>query len=138
MRKCKLPFSLLWKVADVRYTLAEDMNKNLDDLSRNLTEMIKDVNQISSSSTARPTSSEEGINQGEDDPVTQLSAILGSHQRALNGIDGRSGKLEVDLRELERRLAGGGGGGVERNERNGNYGRGGGGGGGGYGLSRLG
>jgi len=121
-----------------RYTLAEDMNKNLDDLSRNLTEMIKDVNQISSSSTARPTtSSEEGINEGEDDPVTQLSAILGSHQRALNGIDGRSGKLEVDLRELERRLAGGGGGG-ERGDRNGSYGRGSGGGGGGYGLSRLG
>lgn len=120
-----------------RYTLAEDMNKNLDDLSRNLTEMIKDVNQISSSSTARPTtSSEEGINEGEDDPVTQLSAILGSHQRALNGIDGRSGKLEVDLRELERRLAGGGG--VERADRNGSYGRGSGGGGGGYGLSRLG
>jgi len=122
----------------IRYTLAEDMNKNLDDLSRNLTEMIKDVNQISSSSTARPTtSSEEGINEGEDDPVTQLSAILGSHQRALNGIDGRSGKLEVDLRELERRLAGGGGGG-ERGDRNGSYGRGSGGGGGGYGLSRLG
>jgi len=113
------------------------MNKNLDDLSRNLTEMIKDVNQISSSSTARPTtSSEEGINEGEDDPVTQLSAILGSHQRALNGIDGRSGKLEVDLRELERRLAGGEG--VERADRNGSYGRGSGGGGGGYGLSRLG
>jgi len=113
------------------------MNKNLDDLSRNLTEMIKDVNQISSSSTARPTtSSDEGINEGEDDPVTQLSAILGSHQRALNGIDGRSGKLEVDLRELERRLAGGGG--VERGDRNGTYGRGGGGVGGGYGLSRLG
>jgi len=122
-----------------RYTLAEDMNKNLDDLSRNLTEMIKDVNQISSSSTARPTtSSEEGMNEGEDDPVTQLSAILGSHQRALNGIDGRSGKLEVDLRELERRLAGGGSGGGERGDRNGSYGRGGGGGGGGYGLSRLG
>ena len=122
----------------IRYTLAEHMNKNLDDLSRNLTEMIKDVNQISSSSTARPTtSSEEGINEGEDDPVTQLSAILGSHQRALNGIDGRSGKLEVDLRELERRLAGGGGGG-ERGDRNGSYGRGSGGGGGGYGLSRLG
>ena len=121
----------------IRYTLAEDMNKNLDDLSRNLTEMIKDVNQISSSSTARPTtSSEEGINEGEDDPVTQLSAILGSHQRALNGIDGRSGKLEVDLRELERRLAGGGG--VERADRNGSYGRGSGGEGGGYGLSRLG
>jgi nuclear pore complex protein Nup62 len=120
------------------------MNKQLDDLSRNLTEMIKDVNQISSSSQphARPASPSGGeINQAEDDPVTQLSAILGSHLRALNGIDGRSGKLETDLRELERRLAGGGGG----NERgmsgtgnglNGSYGRGGA--GGGYGLSRLG
>jgi nuclear pore complex protein Nup62 len=116
------------------------MNKQLDDLSRNLTEMIKDVNQISSSShtAARPSSPSEGeINQAEDDPVTQLSAILGSHQRALNGIDGRSGKLETDLRELERRLAGGGSGGNERNgSLNGSYGRGGA--GGGYGLSRLG
>lgn len=113
------------------------MNKQLDDLSRNLTEMIKDVNQISSSSQApRASSPSDEINQGEDDPVTQLSAILGSHQRALNGIDGRSGKLETDLRELERRLAGGG----SSNERNGSliasYGRGGA--GGGYGLSRLG
>jgi nuclear pore complex protein Nup62 len=115
------------------------MNKQLDDLSRNLTEMIKDVNQISSSSQpARPSSDGGEINQSEEDPVAQLSAILGSHQRALNGIDGRSGKLEVDLRELERRLAGGGGGSVERNGNgmNGSYGRGGG--GGGYGLSRLG
>jgi nuclear pore complex protein Nup62 len=117
------------------------MNKQLDDLSRNLTEMIKDVNQISSSSQShapRPSSPSGGeINQAEDDPVTQLSAILGSHLRALNGIDGRSGKLENDLKELERRLAGGG---TERN--GGGFGRAsggsGGGGGGGYGLSRLG
>jgi nuclear pore complex protein Nup62 len=118
------------------------MNKQLDDLSRNLTEMIKDVNQISSASQShapRPSSPSGGdIDQSEDDPVTQLSAILGSHLRALNGIDGRSGKLETDLRELERRLAGGGGG----NERGGNgnlsssYSRNGA--GGGYGLSRLG
>lgn len=116
------------------------MNKQLDDLSRNLTEMIKDVNQISSSSQSHAprSSSPSGgeINQAEDDPVTQLSAILGSHLRALNGIDGRSGKLENDLKELERRLAGGG-----IDSRNGGYGRtsvGSGGGGGGYGLSRLG
>ena len=118
------------------------MNKQLDDLSRNLTEMIKDVNQISSSSQphARPASPSGGeINQAEDDPVTQLSAILGSHLRALNGIDGRSGKLETDLRELERRLAGGGSGnerGMSGSGTNGSYGRGGA--GGGYGLSRLG
>ena len=113
------------------------MNKQLDDLSRNLTEMIKDVNQISSSSNPPRASSPSGdLDQGEDDPVTQLSAILGSHQRALNGIDGRSGKLETDLRELERRLAGGGCSNERSGSMNGSYGRGGA--GGGYGLSRLG
>lgn len=125
-----------------RYTLAEDNNKQLDELSRNLTEMIKDVNQISSSShgpAPRPSSPSGGdITQTEDDPVNQLSAILGSHLRALNSIDGRSTKLETDLKEVERRLAGGGTPGPERGMSNSSNGYGRGSGGGGYGLSRLG
>lgn len=104
--------------------------------------MIKDVNQISSSShgpAPRPSSPSGGdIAQTEDDPINQLSAILGSHLRALNSIDGRSTKLETDLKEVERRLVGGGTPGPERGMSNGSsvYGRGSG--GGGYGLSRLG
>lgn len=120
-----------------RYSLAEDNNKQLDELSRNLTEIIKDVNQISSASHAhapRPSSPSGGdVSQTEDDPINQLSAILGSHLRALNSIDGRSSKLENDLRELERRLAGG-----QPDRGSNGYSRGGGGAGGGYGLSRLG
>lgn len=124
----------------IRYTLAEENNKHLDELSRNLTEMIKDVNQISSSShpARRPSSPSGGeVTQTEDDPINQLSAILGSHLRALNSIDNRSTKLETDLRVLETRLAGGT---PERGLSGGSngysYGRGAG--GGGYGLSRLG
>lgn len=103
--------------------------------------MIKDVNQISSSShgpAPRPSSPSGGeITQTEDDPINQLSAILGSHLRALNSIDGRSTKLETDLKEVERRLAGGSSV-PERGMSNGSNGYGRGPGGGGYGLSRLG
>jgi nuclear pore complex protein Nup62 len=41
-----------------------------------------------------------------DDPINQLSAILGAHLRALNSIDGNAGKLEGKVSELEARMGG--------------------------------
>ena len=58
--------------------------------------MIDAVNQLSASS--QPTGSEG------DDPVGQLSAILGAHLRALQTLDGGAGRLEDKVDEVERKL----------------------------------
>ena len=97
---------------EYRYTLAEDLNKQLDDLSRNLSQMIDEVNKLSSSSnssvshhTGQPSAAAaEAASQMPDDPINQLSAILGAHLRALNSIDGNAGKLEGKVAELEARM----------------------------------
>ena len=95
-----------------RYTLAEDLNKQLDDLSRNLSQMIDEVNRLSTSSypsapqqPGTPSAAAaEAASQMPDDPINQLSAILGAHLRALNSIDGNAGKLESKVAELESRM----------------------------------
>jgi len=93
--------------------LAEDLNKQLDDLSRNLSQMIEEINNLSTTSQPHPSLSQSqsisAANAGQDmpsDPVNQLSAILGAHLRALNSIDGNTGKLEGRVRELEGKAGG--------------------------------
>jgi nuclear pore complex protein Nup62 len=73
--------------------------------------MIDDVNKLSApSSSVRLSSSTaaagtEGQNaQGQDDPINQLTAILGAHLRALSSIDGNAGRLEEQVIELEGRM----------------------------------
>lgn len=98
--------------------MAEDLDKQLDDLSRNLSQMIEEVNRLSSSSSGPSTSSltdrpdtpsaadVDAAAQMPEDPVGQLSAILGAHLRALNSIDGNAGRLEGKVAELEKRMGG--------------------------------
>jgi nuclear pore complex protein Nup62 len=83
----------------IRYGIAEDLNKQLDDLSRNLGQMIGEVNKLSSNS-----SQSGGDGLSGDDPINQLSAILGAHLRALSSIDNNAGKLEDKVVELEARM----------------------------------
>jgi nuclear pore complex protein Nup62 len=85
-------------VSKSRYSLAEDLNKQLDDLSRNLSLMIDEVNKLSTG----PASVASG--DGTDDPTNQLSAILGAHLRALSSIDGNAEKLDERISELEGRM----------------------------------
>ena len=59
--------------------------------------MIDEVNKLSSNAT--PAGQGEG-----DDPINQLSAILGAHLRALNSIDGNAGRLEDRVVELEAKM----------------------------------
>ena len=73
--------------------------------------MIDEVNKLSApSSSARLSSSttaagNEGHNvQGQDDPISQLTAILGAHLRALSSIDANAGRLEEHVQELEGRM----------------------------------
>lgn len=52
-----------------------------------------------------PTAAEvEAASQMPDDPVNQLSAILGAHLRALGSIEQGTGKLEGKVEELEGRM----------------------------------
>lgn len=57
--------------------------------------MIDEVNKLS----ATQQQSAEG-----EDPINQLSAILGAHLRALQSIDGNTGRLEDKVVELESRM----------------------------------
>jgi nuclear pore complex protein Nup62 len=97
---------------DDSYTLAEDLNKQLDDLSRNLSQMIEEVNTLSAPAGSAPQpngsstpSAADAASQMPDDPINQLSA-MGAHLRALNSIDGNAGKLEGKVSELEARMGG--------------------------------
>lgn len=101
----------------VSYSMAEDLNKQLDDLSRNLSQMIDEVNKLSApapttaaasragDSAAAPTAgAAERAGSMPDDPVNQLSAILGAHLRALGNIDAGTERLEGKVSELEGRM----------------------------------
>lgn len=73
--------------------------------------MIDEVNKLSSSQPSAPhnqgiptASAADAASQMPDDPISQLSAILGAHLRALNSIDGNAGKLESKVTDLEARM----------------------------------
>lgn len=100
-----------------RYAMAEDLNRQLDDLSRNLSQMIGEVNKLSApapsaaagarsngSADQAPTAgAAERAGSMPDDPINQLSAILGAHLRALGNIDAGTERLEGKVSELEGR-----------------------------------
>jgi nuclear pore complex protein Nup62 len=97
------------------YALAEDLNKQLDDISRNLSQMIDEVNKLSVSgsgaaalSASTPPSgaaAADAASQVPDDPINQLTAILGAHLRAIHSIDSNTTKLSGKVDELEARSA---------------------------------
>ena len=78
--------------------------------------MIEEVNKLSSgpstavarlgASTTANGAGPEDVRQLQDDPVNQLTAVLGAHLRALSNIDGNAGRLEEQVRELEGRMSG--------------------------------
>ena len=108
-------------VADVErekaYALAENLNTQLDDMSRNLVSMIDEVNQMSAPATngrravrdATDASSEAlGSSQvsrdvpGYEDPIMQISAILNAHFSSLKWIDEHTSSLRDRLEALRR------------------------------------
>ena len=108
-------------VADVErekaYALAENLNTQLDDMSRNLVSMIDEVNQMSAPTTngrravrdATDASSEAlGSLQvsrdvpGYEDPIMQISAILNAHFSSLKWIDEHTSSLRDRLEALRR------------------------------------
>lgn len=65
--------------------------------------MIEEVNRLSTPAMTAQSAS-AGDSQLPDDPINQLSAILGAHLRALNSLDGNAGKLESQVKELESKF----------------------------------
>ncbi|KAF9093910.1 FG-nucleoporin nsp1 [Mortierella sp. AD031] len=71
------------------YSLAESLNKQLDDMSLNLTSMIEEINQTST----KP----EG---DSSDPVNQIVQILNSHLTSLQWIDDNTTSLQSKVKEV--------------------------------------
>ena len=79
-----------------RYSLAADLNSNLEDLSRSLAQMIDSVNAIS----------EEGKDESKkkDAPLEQIAQILSSHLESLQWIDGAVREVDSKVTDVERRI----------------------------------
>ena len=99
------------------YTLAESLNAQLDDMSRNLVSMIDEVNQLSAPTGGRTSSHTAEANPealhslrvgardsgaGNDDPIMQISAILNAHLGSLKWIDENTASLRDRLESLRR------------------------------------
>ncbi|WFD08195.1 FG-nucleoporin nsp1 [Malassezia vespertilionis] len=106
-------------VADIEreksYTLAENLNAQLDDMSRNLVSMIDEVNQLASPSGTRNTTADASPNSldtlrtggrelmpGAEDPILQISGILNAHLSSLKWIDEHTVMLRDRLEALRR------------------------------------
>lgn len=102
------------------YTLAESLNAQLDELSRNLSSMIVEVNNLTSSTAANasrhnaeadPTSLRLASKINQDptqDPVGQIVAILNAHLGSLKWIDQSATSLREKVENLRRGQIGGG------------------------------
>ena len=100
------------------YSLAESLNAQLDDMSRNLVSMIEEVNQMTAPSGSSTSTrdlvdaSPQALNSmriggretsvGYEDPIMQISAILNAHLGSLKWIDEHTTSLRDRLEALRR------------------------------------
>lgn len=91
-----------------RYHLADHLNTALDELSRNLSAMIEEVNSFSSSSgiTPPPDPSDPDARAPEksEDPISQIATILNSHLSSLQWIEKSTDGLKHQIRDLQGRV----------------------------------
>ncbi|ORZ01947.1 nuclear pore glyco protein p62 [Lobosporangium transversale] len=73
------------------YSLAENLNKQLDDMSLNLTNMIEEINQTSPKADGE-----------SNDPVGQIIQILNAHLTSLQWIDDSTTQLQSKVQEVGR------------------------------------
>ncbi|KAL5487791.1 NSP1 [Sanghuangporus weigelae] len=83
---------------DKHYTLAAELNVNLDDLSRSLLQMIESVNSLSESEDI---GSDVSRSKG-DAPLEQIAQILSSHLESLQWIDSAVKEVESKVTDVER------------------------------------
>ncbi|KAI8329629.1 Nsp1-like C-terminal region-domain-containing protein [Chlamydoabsidia padenii] len=76
------------------YGLAENLNKQMDDINRNLTVMIAEINKMGGPQNSVPSN--------EDDVVGQIVKILNSHLSSLQWIDATSATLKQKLDDVNK------------------------------------
>lgn len=88
------------------YHLAETLNKQLDDMGKQLKYMIDDINH----SKAAASGSSSGVGDGspaaaadEDNPVETIVQILSQHLSSLQWLDSSTAELTHQIHDLERR-----------------------------------
>lgn len=103
------------------YAMAESLNAQLDELSRNLSSMIVEVNNLSSTTAAnasRPHAEPDAnalgplrlgnkLHNSGADPVSQIVAILNAHLGSLKWIDESTNALREKVENLRRGQIGG-------------------------------
>lgn len=89
-----LPFS---------YALAANLYTQLDDLSRSLTQMVENVNNLNLSPgfSAEPTGQEDAV---QEDPISTISGILNAHLSSLQWIDNSLKDMGVKVKDAERKI----------------------------------
>lgn len=110
---------------DKNYMLATSLNQQLDDLARNLSAMVDEVNSVTATSQhgaakmkptdnttslATTTATGQGDVTMEDadamDPMSQIQAILNAHLDSLSWINGSVRELEGKVVDLEGKFGG--------------------------------
>ncbi|KAI5119909.1 hypothetical protein M0805_003713 [Coniferiporia weirii] len=89
---------------DKHYTLAADLNANLDDLSRSLMQMIDSVNALSTSPEDVLTHEGDSGKAKGDAPLEQIAQILSSHLESLQWIDGAVREVDSKVTDVEQRV----------------------------------
>ena len=113
-RKCVLALSIRPRLVltiscvPYSYTLAANLNLQLDELSKSLSQMIESVNALTLPHSPHATSSDPstGGKKADDDPLQQIGAVLNAHLKSLQWIDETIRDVEGKVKEAERRMDG--------------------------------
>lgn len=91
------------------YKLAEKLTDRLDDMGKDLTKMIKEINDMSGSL---------GRGGKSDDPLSQIVRVLNSHLTQLQWIDTNAKALQAKVQAAQKTTGNMGGGSVKEMESN--------------------
>ena len=113
-RKCALALSIRPRLVltisyvPYSYTLAANLNLQLDELSKSLSQMIESVNALTLPNSPHAASSDPstGGKKADDDPLQQIGAVLNAHLKSLQWIDETVRDVEGKVKEAERRMDG--------------------------------
>lgn len=87
--------------------MAADLNIHLDNLSKTLTQMIESVNSLTAPTHKTSTTNADNASlddQGAEDPLNQIGAVLNAHLKSLYWIDSTVKEVETKVTEAEARV----------------------------------
>lgn len=82
------------KEREQAYALANQLSGSLDSTATSLTSLIQTLNALAPAGASKP----------DDDPLSQIAAILNAHLGSLKWIEGTTQGLQANVRELEGRV----------------------------------